>query len=241
MAIQGPQAGQQQIEQTIPRTVTIDGPSAAGKSSVGYRIAQRLGYDFLDTGAMYRAVTWLALERGIDPDDDEEALAKLAADVEFEIGLPPLGEDESSILLEGRDLTPYLRQAVVERAVSLVSRVPAVRYEMVEMQRRLAAKGPLVITGRDIGTVVLPKADLKIYLDASPEERARRRYQELVAARREITQEEVLAEIHRRDRIDQSRSTSPLRPADDAIIINTDGFTLDQVVERILDLIRAER
>jgi cytidylate kinase len=240
MAIQDPRAGQRHIEQTIPRTVTIDGPSAAGKSSVGYRIAQRLGYDFLDTGAMYRAITWLALERDVDP-EDEESLAKLASEVELEIGPPPAGEDESSILLEGRDLTPHLRQAAVERAVSLVSRVAAVRQEMVEMQRRLAVKGPLVITGRDIGTVVLPNADLKIYLDASPGERARRRYQELVAAGRKITQDEVLAEIHRRDGIDQSRSTSPLRPADDAVIINTDGFTLDQVVQRILDLIKVER
>jgi cytidylate kinase len=238
MAIHDPEAGQRLNERIPPQTITIDGPSAAGKSSVGYRIARQLGYDFLDTGAMYRALTWLALERDLDP-EDEVAVASLAHEVDFEIGPPPPGEDESSILLEERDLTPYLRQPAVEQAVSLVSRIPAVRVAMVEMQRRLAAKGPLVITGRDIGTVVLPNADLKIYLDASPEERARRRYLEMVAAGRNVSQEEILTEIHRRDSIDQGRATSPLRPADDAIIINTDGLSLEQVVDHILSLIGA--
>jgi cytidylate kinase len=239
MTIQDPDIGQGQIARIPPKTITIDGPSAAGKSSVGYRIAQRLGYDFLDTGAMYRAVTWLALERSIDP-EDEESLVRLANEVDFDIGPPPQGEDESSILLSGRDLTPHLRQPDVEQAVSFVSRIPGVRRAMVDMQRRLAAKGPLVITGRDIGTVVLPSADLKIYLDASAEERAHRRYLETIAAGRDVREEDVLAEIRRRDGIDQSRPTSPLRPADDAVIIDTDGYTLDQVVERILGLIQAK-
>lgn len=235
MAVRDRELGPRPERRGLPRTITIDGPSAAGKSSVGHRLAQRLGYAFLDTGAMYRALTWLALERGTDP-EDEAALGALARRAKIEVGPPPPGGDESSVRVEGRDVTPLLRATVVEQAVSLVSRVPAVRRALVELQRRLATNGPVVVTGRDIGTVVLPQADLKVYLDASLEERARRRHLELVAMGRETTVAEVLEEIRRRDSLDQGRETSPLRPAPDAVVINTDGLSLEQVVERILVL-----
>ncbi|MFQ5879262.1 MAG: (d)CMP kinase [Dehalococcoidia bacterium] len=236
MAIRDRELERQHPSRALPRLIAIDGPSAAGKSSVGHRLAQRLGYDFLDTGAMYRALTRLALDRGIDP-SDTAALAYLARHVEMETGPPPSGADESSIRADGRDITPLLREPSVEEAVSLVSCVPEVRQALVDMQRRIAACGPMVMTGRDIGTVVLPKAELKVYLDASPEERAHRRYLELKAMGRQTTPAQVLAEVRRRDSIDQGREESPLRPAPDAIVISTDGLPLEQVVERILQLI----
>ena len=214
----------------------MDGPAAAGKSTVGRQVAAALGYPFLDTGAMYRAITWTALHRGIDL-SDEEALSELAASVRMEIGPPAPGSIEPcTISVDGEDVTARLRQPEVESAVSLVSRVPGVRKALVQAQRELApTKGGVVMAGRDIGTVVLPEADLKVYLDASVEERARRRYQELSALGQEVTVEMVLADLRRRDRIDSQRSESPLQVAADAIVIDTDGLTLDEVVLRVLE------
>ncbi len=224
----------------LPRTIAIDGPSAAGKSSVGYRVAQRLGIPFLDTGAMYRALTWLALQRGVDI-EDAQALGHLARQVDVALDPPPPGSPERcTIWVDGEDLTPMLRRPEVEAAVSLVSRAPALRRAMVGIQRRLARRGPLVMAGRDIGTVVLPRAELKIYLDASMEERVQRRRKEMTALGREVSVADVRRNIVHRDSIDSSRKTAPLRPATDATIIDTDDMSEEQVVERVMALAEAK-
>ena len=220
-----------------PRVIAIDGPAAAGKSTVGRMIAARLGYPFLDTGAIYRAMTRTALHRGVDL-SDEDALSDLAASLSLDVGPPTPGSIEPcTILVDGEDVTIYLRQPEVEAAVSLVSRVAGVREALVKVQRELAGRNAVVMAGRDIGTVVLPRADLKVYLDASVEERARRRYAELSALGMDLNEEEVLHDLSRRDRIDSERSVSPLRPAEGAIVIDTDGLTLEEVVQRLAELI----
>jgi cytidylate kinase len=215
-----------------PRVIAVDGSAASGKSTVGRRLAARLGYPFLDTGIMYRAITHAALQRGIDLSDDD-ALSRLASDVEIDVGLPSPGSaGDATITVDGKDVTSRLRGADVEESVSLVSRVPGVRDALVQKQREIAAGREIVMAGRDIGTVVLPDADLKVYLDASLEERAARRHREFARLGRNVTEEEVLQDIRRRDQIDSQRAVSPLRPADDAVIIGTDGLTLDAVMER---------
>ena len=217
----------------------MDGSAASGKSTVGRRLAARLGYPFLDTGIMYRAITYAALQRGIDLSDDD-ALSELAASVEIAVGLPVPGSDGSAtITVDGEDVTSRLRGAAVEESVSLVSRVPGVRDALVQKQREIAAGREIVMAGRDIGTVVLPAADLKVYLDASLEERAARRHREFARLGRNLTEEEVLQDIRRRDQIDSQRAVSPLRPADDAVIIDTDGLTLDAVMDKVLGLVEA--
>ena len=220
-----------------PRVIAVDGSAASGKSTVGQRLAALLGYPFLDTGVMYRAVTWAALHRGIDV-HDQATLGDLAALVRLEVGPPAPGSTEScTIAVDGTDVTDELRKPNVEDAVSLVSRVEDVRSALVRLQREIAGRQDMVMAGRDIGTVVLPDADLKVYLDASPEERARRRHQEFAARDRNVSEEIVLADLRRRDQIDSERSVSPLRPADDAVIINTDGLDLDEVLRRVLELV----
>ncbi|HWO93344.1 MAG TPA: (d)CMP kinase [Dehalococcoidia bacterium] len=210
-----------------PRTVAIDGPVASGKSSVGRLLAQRWGHVFLDTGMMYRAMTWWALRHGIAP-DDAAALARLAS--EARITIEPTAE-VPRVMIDGEDATPHMRDREVEANVSMVSAVPGVRSALVREQRRIAEQQPVVMAGRDIGTVVLPDADLKVYLDASVETRARRRHGELDRGSR--TLEEVREELTARDRLDSERSVSPLRPADDAIILDVDHLGLAEVVERI--------
>ena len=202
-------------------------------------MAQRLGYLFLDTGAMYRALTWLALRRRLDP-RDEEAMDRLATETRMETAPPAPGSSERChVRVDGEDATPHLRTPEVEASVSLVSRVPAVRRELVRMQRELAERGPTVMAGRDIGTTVLPHADLKVYLDASREERARRRQQQLALKGRAPSFRSVLADLEKRDVMDSTRSVSPLRPAPDATVINTDGLSLEEVVDRVLSLVEA--
>ena len=199
-------------------------------------MAGRLEYRFLDTGEMYRALTWFVLESSVDP-ADQERLGEIASQVSMTIGAAPAGSGQHSrVLVEGKDATSFLVRPDVEGAVSLVSRVPAVRQAMVAIQRRIAAEGAIVMAGRDIGTTVLPDAALKVYLDASPEERARRRQRQAAARGEKTTLDSVLEELARRDAIDSSRETSPLRPAADAVIIKTDGLNLVQVVERIMAL-----
>jgi cytidylate kinase len=188
---------------------------------------------------MYRAVTWLALRRGVDP-SDRTALATLAESATLRIGPPPPdGREACSISVDGADVTPFLRDAEVERNVSPVSAVPAVRRALVRLQRE-AAPANVVMAGRDIGTVVLPDAELKVYLDASNETRAARRQAELAQKGRIESLEQVRADLARRDAIDSGRAVSPLRPAVDAVILDTDGMTLDDVVDRIVRL-AAER
>lgn len=184
---------------------------------------------------MYRAVTWLALQRGVDV-ADRAALAALAESAALRIGPPPPdGREACSISVDGTDVTPFLRDAAVERNVSPVSAVPAVRHTLVRLQRE-AAPANVVMAGRDIGTVVLPDAELKVYLDASNETRAIRRQAELAQKGRVESLEQVRADLARRDEIDSGRAASPLRPAADAVILDTDGLALDDVVEQVVRL-----
>lgn len=220
-----------------PRVIAVDGSAAAGKSTIGKRLAAKLGYPFLDTGIMYRAITYAALQRGVDL-DDHDALTQLARSVRLDVAPARPGDaDGSSISVDGEAITDQLRTPAVEENVSLVSRVSGVREAMVDHQRLIAGQQPIVMAGRDIGTVVLPGADLKIYLDASLTERARRRHQEFERLGRAVNEADVLADIERRDQIDQGRSVSPLRPADDAIVINTDGLSQDAVFAEVLKLV----
>jgi cytidylate kinase len=216
-----------------PRLViAIDGPSSSGKSTVGAEVARRLGFRFCDTGLLYRAVAWLALERGIEP-PDTAALVPLAAEV-------TLVADSRGRLrhvhVDRRDVTSEVTGAAVDRAVSSYAKVPELRAALVTRQRDLAAKGGIIMAGRDIGTVILPGADVKIYLNASAEERARRR-----ADQRRTTDEteagQILEDLRRRDSIDSSRETAPLRTAADAVIINTDGNSFDQTIEAVMQAI----
>jgi cytidylate kinase len=209
--------------------IAIDGPVASGKSAVGSAVAQRLAFRFIDTGVMYRAITWLALERGVDV-ADEAALTRLASDAQLEVNGP-------HVTLDGVDITDRLRSPEVGESVSLVSRVPGVRQAMVALQRRLASEANTVMVGRDIGTVVLTDAKLKVYLEASAQERVRRRHAELVAAGKGTSEAEVRKELELRDSVDSSRDVSPLKPAADAIIIQTDNLSLDDVVERVIGLV----
>jgi len=211
--------------------IAIDGPVASGKTAVGLSLARELGYRLVDTGMMYRAVTWLALQRGVSM-DNEAALVELARSARIELGQPN-PDSGPTIRVDGHDITTELRSADVDRNVSLVSRLPGVREAMVTRQRALAAEGRLIMLGRDIGTVVLTDAPVKIYLDASPEVRARRRHAEMAQAGVVRPEAEILAELVQRDEMDRQRRVSPLRPAEDAVIIDTDNLTLEEVVERV--------
>ena len=215
--------------------MTLDGPGSSGKSSVGAAAALRVGYRFCDTGLLYRAVTWLSLARGV-PVTDVAALQALATEVELAAdGAGRL----SSVLVDGIDRTADVHTPPVDGAVSAVSAVPELRAALLERQRALAASGGIVMAGRDIGTVVLPDADLKLYLDASVEERARRRTKERGLEPGSDEAGTILTALRERDRLDSSRATAPMHPAPDARIIATDGNrfedTVDAVVSAILD------
>jgi cytidylate kinase len=217
-----------------PRTIAIDGPAGAGKSTIGALVAERLGYLFLDTGAMYRAVALAAMRRGIDP-DDAELLTALAKTARITIG-PPTTQDGRAytVLLDGSDVTWDIRSADIDRIVSQVARVSGVRDAMVAQQRAHAGHGRVVMVGRDIGTVVLPDAEKKIFLTASASERARRREEELASRGERRPRQELLHEILRRDQLDTERAVSPLKAAEDAIIVQTDGLSVREALERVL-------
>ncbi|MDQ2951284.1 MAG: (d)CMP kinase [Chloroflexota bacterium] len=222
-----------------PRTIAIDGPAGAGKSTIGALVAERLGYLFLDTGAMYRAVALAAKRKGIDPDDGPR-LATLAREVRVLIGPPTVRDGRAyTVLLDGEDVTWQIRAADIDRTVSQVARIPAVRDAMVEQQRALAERGRLVMVGRDIGTVVLPKADRKIYLTASAAERAKRREEELRSRGQIRPRQELLQEILRRDKLDSERAVAPLKAADDAIVVQTDGLAVGEALDRVLSIVTA--
>lgn len=222
-----------------PSTIAIDGPAASGKSTIGDLLAKRLGYLFLDTGAMYRALTLEVLRAGLDP-EDQEAVAALARQISIEV-LPPAPEHQDgrsyTVLVDGRDVTWDIRSPQVDAAVSPVSRHPKVRAVLTEAQRRIGERGRVVMTGRDIGTVVLPHADLKIFLDASVEERARRRYLERLVRGEQTTYEAELRILANRDKIDSERETAPLRQAPDAVYVDTEGLSIEEVLARVLDLV----
>ena len=221
----------------MPRTIAIDGPAGAGKSTIGALVAERLGYLFLDTGAMYRAVALAALRRTIDPDDAAK-LAELAKTVRITIG-PPTKRDGRvyTVLLDGSDVTWDIRSADIDRIVSQVARVPEVRDAMVSQQRMLAGQSRVVMVGRDIGTVVLPDAERKIFLTASAGERARRREEELASRGERRPRQELLNEILRRDQLDTERAVSPLKAAQDAVVVQTDGLSVKDALERVLGAI----
>jgi len=220
----------------LPSIIAIDGPAASGKSTLGLNLAQALGYLFFDTGVMYRAVTWLVLDRGVDV-SDEAAVTTLAESTPIDVA-PASKHDgrTSDVLVDGRDITWETRLPEVEKNVSPVSAYRGVRAALSEQQRRIGLRGSVVMVGRDIGTVVLPEADLKIYLDASAEERARRRYDELVARKEKADYDEILKKVIERDHIDSTRAVAPLRPADDAIIIDSDKMNVDQVFTQVMEL-----
>ena len=210
--------------------ITIDGPVAAGKTVVGRELAQTLGFTYLDTGIMYRAVTWLALNKGIAI-GDETLLGSLAHDNPIEL----VEENSEQVSVAGKILGLELREANVDQNVSIISKAGPVRTELVAQQRKIAAKSKIVMIGRDIGTVVLPDADLKIYLTASPETRAKRRWQEMQDRGATTELMTVLTQTIKRDEIDSGRANSPLKPADGAWHINTDGLSIQQLVKQIVD------
>lgn len=222
---------------TKPLTIALDGPVASGKSTVGALLAERLGYLYFDTGVMYRAVTWAALDRSIAI-ADEAAVTHLAETIHIEVTPSTVNDGRQyTVYADGQDVTWQIRSPEVNHHVSPVSAYAGVRTAMTEQQRRIARQGPVVMAGRDIGTVVLPNADLKIYLDATPEVRAMRRHLEVLARGEASDYVETLEAIRRRDRIDSSRAIAPLRPADDAVIIDTTSLTIAQVIARIEELI----
>ena len=213
-----------------PQLIAIDGPVAVGKSSVGSLLAKRLGYVFFDTGMMYRAFTWKVLKSGI-PIKDEQKLCQLANTTKFDF--VPLQGWHLSPFIDDEDVSSKLLCPEVEAHVSLASKIAGVRQTLILEQRKLAQRGKVVMAGRDIGTVVLPWAELKIFLTASTEVRAERRYKELLKRGQNSSLDIVLADLKRRDEMDINRSVSPLKPAEDAVIINTENFTLEQVVDKI--------
>ncbi|MEA3349807.1 MAG: (d)CMP kinase [Chloroflexota bacterium] len=217
---------------SLPSTIAIDGPAASGKSTIAKRLADYLDYLYFDTGVMYRAITWVALER-IGAVADEAAVVNLAETVQIDVRAASQNDGrDCDVLADGEDITWGIRLPDVDANVSVVAAYPGVREALTSQQRRIGQRGKVVMVGRDIGTVVLPDADLKIYLDASMQERARRRFDERVARGDEISFDAVLAAMRKRDEIDSTRKVAPLRAADDAVILNSDGLDIDQVLER---------
>lgn len=215
-------------------SIAIDGPAASGKSSVGLKVANRLGYLYLDTGVMYRAVTWAALDKGIDI-FDESKVSKLALILKIRIDQPSKDDGRvNDIYVDDIDVTWKVKEQRVNENVSQVSKYPEVRYSLTLQQQNIALKGNIVMVGRDIGTVVLANAKRKFFLNASEEERARRRYEEEKVRGGNPNYKEILDNVKKRDKIDSTRDLAPLVPANDAVIIDTNNKNIDQVVEEIL-------
>ena len=231
---------------SLPTIITIDGPAASGKSTIGYAVAQALKYLLFDTGVMYRAVTCAALDRNVDVHDGK-AVARLTETIDIDIAPPTDREDDgrqSTVLVAGDDVTWRIRAPEVDQNVSVVSAYPRVRQALSAKQRAIGQrygrgqteKAGIVMVGRDIGTVVLPEADLKVYMDASAEERARRRALEQESRGKPVDSAQILADIIARDRMDSERDHSPLRAAEDAKVIDTSKMTPDEVVAAVLAL-----
>ena len=217
-------------------TIAIDGPGAVGKTTVGRMLSDRIGFLFIDTGVMYRAVTAVAIQRDVDT-DHEDAVTGVARSVDIRITGGP-GPGSQRVIVDGSDVTDSIRSQAVDRRVSAVSSYPGVREAMVDQQRALASREGVVMVGRDIGTVVLPDAKLKIYLTGSAEARARRRYAEMGDTGSDVSFDSVLQALKRRDKTDSERAHSPLKPALDSIIVDTSHLTAGQVVDRIMELWR---
>ena len=214
-------------------SIAIDGPSGAGKSTMAKSAASRFGLIYADTGAIYRTVGFAARRAGVGS-KDAEGISKLLSETKIELRYEG---NVQKMVLNGEDVTPFLREPEISIYASDVSAIPEVRAFLLEMQRSLAREHNVIMDGRDIGTVVLPDASLKIFLTADPEDRARRRYGELLERGSEVTFEEVLRDIEYRDRNDSSRAAAPLAVADDAVVIDTTGNTLSESVEMVCGLI----
>lgn len=212
-----------------PLVIAIDGPSGAGKGTVARAIAEQLGYRHVDSGAMYRAIGWKAIETGV-PLDQEDAVAALAARSRMTVA-------PTAVTIDGTDVTRAIRTPEIDRAAAAVARLPRVRTVLVERQRQMGEGGGIIMEGRDIGTVVFPDADVKIYLDAAPEERARRRATD-PAHSGPVVAAEVATALTARDEIDRTRTASPLYAAPDAIVVDTTGKSVDEVVKDVLMIVR---
>lgn len=221
--------------------VAIDGPSGAGKSTVAKAVAKELGFSCLDTGAMYRAIAWRALQDGVAL-DDEPALGEIARTYDIAFGHVEGDPVPRRVFIGDDEVTDAIRTAEIDRAVSPVSAAPAVREALLDQQRRIGNAGDYVVEGRDIGTVVFPDAAVKVFLTASDEERAHRRVRQNVdRGIGSIDYDEVLADLRRRDEADSSRATAPLRPADDAVHIDSTGHYIEEVIDQICSLAREAR
>jgi cytidylate kinase len=219
-----------------PSIIAIDGPAASGKSTLGFRLAEALGYLFFDTGVMYRAVTWAVIDRSINP-NDEAAVTALAEQVVIDVRPPSASDGRAcDVLVDGRDATWEVRKPEVEAFVSVVAAYPGVRKALSAQQRRIGLRGQVVMVGRDIGTVVLPEADLKIYLDASAEIRAKRRYDEVINRGGSADYDAILDNVRERDRIDSTRAVAPLAAAEDAIRLDSDSLDAEQVFLKVKSL-----
>ncbi len=217
--------------------IAIDGPSGAGKSTVGKALAERLGYLYIDTGAMYRAIALKMKRRAIGP-EDEKALSQLVTSIHLSF----LQDGrENRLFCNGEDITHAIRTPEISRFASEISKNPIVREALVRMQREMGQKGGVVLEGRDIGTVVFPEADVKFYLDAVPEERAKRRFKELVEKGLRVDFEETLREVIERDQNDMSRRHSPLKRAEDAVLIDSTSRSVDEVVGEMVRLVQEKR
>ena len=216
--------------------VAIDGPSGAGKSTLAKRVAKELRFTYLDTGAIYRALALKILRRRVDL-NDTAALSAIVTDSDIDLRG---GNGQVQVFLDGEDVSASIRTPEISQMASKASAIPMVRHRLLDLQRDLGRRGNVVAEGRDIGTVVFPDAQVKIYLDASIEERARRRFHELRAAGREASLAETISEMKERDKRDSERDIAPLRKADDALAVDSSGLTADAVAEKVLQLIKSE-
>ena len=217
-------------------TIAIDGPAASGKSTLAKKLAEQIGFLYFDTGVMYRAITLVALERGIDL-EDADACTALAESVRIDIDPPTKDRRLYDVLIDGDDKTWEIREPDVDANVSLVSTYPGVRQALTRQQRRIGLSGDVVMVGRDIGTVVMPDAEIKLYLDATVEERARRRFIDMLARGEEVELEDVLASMRMRDQLDSARDLAPLKPAEDARVLDSNNKSEEEVLEEVLRLV----
>lgn len=221
-------------------TIAIDGPAGAGKSTVAQKVAKKLGYVYIDTGAMYRGVTWKALHNEVDF-QDHDAVSAMAWETTIALMAPADLTGKQHVLVDGIDVTAEIRLPEVSSNVSGVAAIPAVRQVLTAQQQAMGAAGGVVMDGRDIGTAVFPDAEVKVYLTASTRERTRRRWQELMAQGIHVDLAELEQDIAARDLADSNREVAPLRPAEDAVIVHSDDRSIDNVVDAILEIVEARR